>query len=513
MAAIVKAALDKAKKQTIDEIRSALNKADEKHPKKIGKKISEQLSLFSLQDIASDIQDDLSDIAAEGGELWLAQVKVPNKEELFDKVNDRAVIYARDRGVELVSGVDDATRDEMARLIAKGLEDNIGMDAIADNIANGYAFSAERSELIARTEIGNANQNGVLSGMKEARDAGVKLGKFWIPDDQACDDCLANADDGVIGLDEDFSSGDDAPLAHPRCFIGSTSVSAFGVSKAYRRWFEGEVITINIGATNFTTTSNHPILTDRGFVLAKSLKIGDSLVQFPQGNLSSQINPNNDYIETRIEQIFNALSMSSGSTTSRMPTAAEHFHGDGIANGEVDIINTASSLHSNVIMGVKNEKIENNLFSLCESDRSTLPSKSILEQNLFWNRNSTDCVVGGFDSSKSSFTSRNSGFSKLSLALCPDGQIKRFESSTQRSACIVSDSFSESYATFASQIRLVQITDLLVSQFSGHVYNLETADGWYIAESIIASNCECTIGSEIIEDTKSNENQNTSEEE
>lgn len=213
----VRISLDKAKKQTINEIRQALNKADSKDSKKKGKEIAGQLSLLPLLDINSDIQDDLSDAAADTGELWLAQVNVPGKDELFDKVNERAVAYAKERGAELVSGLDDATRDEMGDLIAQGLEDNIGMDAIAGSIADAYSFSDARAELIARTEIGNANQNGALNAMKEAQSAGVQLGKYWIPDAEACDICLDNADDGVISLDDDFSSGDDAPLAHPNC--------------------------------------------------------------------------------------------------------------------------------------------------------------------------------------------------------------------------------------------------------------------------------------------------------
>ena len=51
----------------------------------------------------------------------------------------------------------------MKDIIADGLAENIGMDAIADNIRDAYAFSEDRAELIARTEVAMANQTGAPS--------------------------------------------------------------------------------------------------------------------------------------------------------------------------------------------------------------------------------------------------------------------------------------------------------------------------------------------------------------
>jgi SPP1 gp7 family putative phage head morphogenesis protein len=136
---------------------------------------------------------------------------------MFDQVNDLALAFAKARAAELVTGIDEATRNELNDIISSGLEENIGLDAIADNIREAYAFSEDRADLIARTEVAMANQQGALEGMKLAQGAGVKLTKVWVPDDEACDLCLENGDDGAIGLQEQFSSGDDVPPAHPSC--------------------------------------------------------------------------------------------------------------------------------------------------------------------------------------------------------------------------------------------------------------------------------------------------------
>ena len=41
--------------------------------------------------------------------------------------------------------------------------------------------------------------------------------KRWIADDDACEVCQANADQGWIDADDTFDSGDDEPPAHPNC--------------------------------------------------------------------------------------------------------------------------------------------------------------------------------------------------------------------------------------------------------------------------------------------------------
>src|SRR6185312_16021124 len=77
-------------------------------------------------------------------------------------------------------------------------------------------FSAERAELIARTEIIRANGQGQLAALKSS---GVVEKKGWSVSGEAtvCDECQANEDAGGIDLDDDFPSGDDAPPGHPCC--------------------------------------------------------------------------------------------------------------------------------------------------------------------------------------------------------------------------------------------------------------------------------------------------------
>ena len=161
------------------------------------------------------IEPVLADAAKGSGQEFIAQIKTGA--DLFDQVNARAVDWAASHSAELVTGVTEATRNEIRDTISQGLEENIGTDGIADRLASLYAFSDERADLIAQTEVANANMAGALEGMRAARNAGVNLTKEWLPDADACDICLDNADAGPIPLDELFPSGDDQPQAHPNC--------------------------------------------------------------------------------------------------------------------------------------------------------------------------------------------------------------------------------------------------------------------------------------------------------
>ena len=179
------------------------------------------LDIVFFNDDADDIAEDLESVFRTAGTAALAQV---GSQAITNEVNDRAVEWAREHAAELAGltdnedySLDSATRAMLRGTIVKGLTDNIGADAIAEAIKETYAFSDERAELIAMTEIASANSLGALAGYEEAQRSGVRLGKSWLILEDACEICHENEDAGVIELDEAFPSGDLAPPAHPNC--------------------------------------------------------------------------------------------------------------------------------------------------------------------------------------------------------------------------------------------------------------------------------------------------------
>jgi hypothetical protein len=52
---------------------------------------------------------------------------------------------------------------------------------------------------------------------------------------------------------------------------------------------------------------------------------------------------------------------------------------------------------------------------------------------------------------------------------------------------------TQSILSFAREITLDEVVHIEHAAFSGHVYNLQTEPGWYIANEIITHNCRCTF--------------------
>lgn len=182
-------------------------------------------------------------MATQGGSMALAQMGVMDRGDLVNQVYDDAADYAAQRAAELVGktyvngvlvdnpdaewSITEATRNQLRDIIANAFSGNLAPGDVENAIAQAGAFSTERAATIARTEISRANNYGALSGYVTARDgAKISLKKAWSPDAEACDICIGNEDDGAIDLEDEFSSGDAAPPAHPNCECALTPITA-----------------------------------------------------------------------------------------------------------------------------------------------------------------------------------------------------------------------------------------------------------------------------------------------
>ena len=199
---------------------------------KIAAEVVDALDLSALEQLADD--DTTPALALDTVSDAIARIGVDLPADLTDQVNDAAVAMAKDRAAELVGkkilddgsivdnpdaewAITDSTRDMIRDAITDGLANNIGLDGIIDAVGDLDAFSDDRAELIAATEVARVNSLAAVDGYRGARDAGVNVKKEWLLGANPCDDCLDNADAGPIDLDDAFPSGDDAPPAHPNC--------------------------------------------------------------------------------------------------------------------------------------------------------------------------------------------------------------------------------------------------------------------------------------------------------
>ena len=128
----------------------------------------------------------------------------------------QAIDWATRHGATLVTQMDEETKKQLAKVISDGIENKRGIPGLARDIRKQFTdMSRVRSELIARTETATSLSQASLDRMG---DMGIE-GKEWITvgDDRVSDECSGNEAEGVIPVNQAFSSGAMAPPEHPDC--------------------------------------------------------------------------------------------------------------------------------------------------------------------------------------------------------------------------------------------------------------------------------------------------------
>lgn len=156
----------------------------------------------------------LAQAAQNGGLAAFTQIDFEDA-GITSQVNKLAVEWAENRAAELVTKIEESTRDYLRADVAQAVQEGWSTRQLSDALQENFGFSDARGDMIARTEIAKADVEG---NMMAYRASGQVAGKKWLVGSEGgCDECQANADEDVIPLEQDFSSGDDAPPAHPNC--------------------------------------------------------------------------------------------------------------------------------------------------------------------------------------------------------------------------------------------------------------------------------------------------------
>lgn len=329
------------------------------------------------------------------------------------------------------------------------------------------------------------------------------------------------------------------------CFPGDTVISSPSTThRMYRRWYDGSLVVIKTARGHkLSGTPNHPVMTPTGWVSLKLLKQGGELFTHTNVNGVTRSDPNIEDAPITFEQVFNSLSdcpISDGIVGTRMD-----FHGDG-ANSEIKIFETTRSLllkgnalfnkqlrqeflvrtnkviaggeklssanfHcSNVLVGGGPVSFDPNVEAPFESvGRSCFHPRVAsfthtsncypLETKVAYNRDRLDFVdsskfftansrsvfvddicISEDISPRTSYTNRL--FMTTKLDVLPDQEI--FDTTPANI-----EPSSKFGPTSPSLIEIDYVVSIEIIRFAGHVYNLETEDGWYVANNVCVSNC------------------------
>jgi len=283
------------------------------------------------------------------------------------------------------------------------------------------------------------------------------------------------------------------PPAHYNCVISGTFItSAAGVSAISKRVFEGKVITIKtVSGNELTVTPNHPVLTANGWMSAELVNVGDQCFNQSRCKGIGVIDGDDNRGFHRVEDIFESLWCSGEVEAREVVISTPDFHGDGIDN-EIAEIRSASNLAGTCDIGIVQHFGESIL-----KRRNMMGIDSARERlsQLALSGKCSDATSGGnVRISHQSALFSSGSFVHPSLLLGT--------TATKNNAILTNDSLNGSWAdtefigdspnTYAGGIFADDVISVEVSDFSGHVYNLQTFDHCFAANGIITHNCRST---------------------
>jgi hypothetical protein len=396
------------------------------------------------------------------------------------------------QNVQLIRSIPQQYMADVGGDVMRAVQSGRDLSTISKDLRSRYDITQKRAALISRDQVSKASTaftraRQLQIGIREAVWVHSHAGKVPRPTHVDMDGKTYDIEKGM--WDEAVQR-----WIHPgeeiNCFPSETLIdSADGVEKAYRRRYRGELTTIiTSSGKSLSATPNHPILTANGWVAIGLLCEGDHVIELGDHSIDRRmVERDKDDAIPSIADVFEAIEKS-GLRRSEL-SAGDQFHGDGSADGDVEIVSTAGDL----ILGrqaCRNERRKH--FSLAVTPQTTLHSSAPLKFNggAFC---ALDGVVGGLGQAVTSFR-----------ALAIHSDLVRVPGGSQRSpsekdalrdrASRDGVQFRESQDAEASlvlQTQEVSIVKVERSPFDGHVYNLQTRDGWYIAGGLVVHNCRC----------------------
>ena len=217
-----------------------------------GKRFASTLLPTSLQPLtfqldteeASAYTEAISDMITSAG-ATLAKEMGSKLGAIKDQLDDVAARYMRTESLsKLTGGLNETSTDRLRTAIGDAWDQGGSYDQIVTAVRGTFDdFSETRAGLIAQTEATDAYNEGRSA---TAKALGFNEKSWEVESDNPCPECLGNVDDGWIDFDDTFSSGDDAPTAHPGCqCVLNFRSGAADVEESLREAGDGEWVTIN----------------------------------------------------------------------------------------------------------------------------------------------------------------------------------------------------------------------------------------------------------------------------
>jgi len=318
---------------------------------------------------------------------------------------------------------------------------------------------------------------------------------------------------GAIGLD--------LPAHRIECLPGNNLVSGAVIRAGHRRWYQGRIVeVVTNNGRKFTATPNHPMLTRSGWVAAGELNSGDDLIGYRRDKDSSAWgNSHKHDSPSAISEIF--VTLSKAAVTERIEGRLIDFHGDG-SDCHVDVVRTTCDLPFGDFAAIrqppKHLRFANANFSaltfcpschhlivvsqrcgFCDRPYSDIEGAQFRMDEIVTRAIGQGERVGAFSGGvpRDQISDRNiiaeAGrqpaigeiqatriSARSAYARLPD------DASNPPGGC--ADGCGDFYDAMPGDIELDRIISLRFRDFSGHVYNLSTAHGYFLIDGLYTGN-------------------------
>lgn len=438
--------------------------------------------VFQSTLLATTIPVQLDIVTPTAAQLYAAVNSRPFQGKLLKEwVADlETAAQVRLRGAIRMGFTEGETIDQMIRRVrgTKALQFKDGIMDITRRGAEALVRTAvNHTANTARNEVFNQNNN-VIKGVQ------------WVATLDGRTTVLCASRDGTI---YPIDSGP-RPPAHINCLPGNSLVtSSFPVTGASKRWYEGKMFVIRTSSgRELTCTPNHPVLSDRGWVAVQHLHLGDKVVCEGVINTpaSAWFESDENHIPTSIEEIASSFFHNAGTTVAEIPVSSIDFHGDG-ADGQIAIVGSNRELRNRIDSSLFKKLLE--LFLVYRNKTMVLLTK-LRSSVSFLFRDFAFVPNGLLSSSGQSFSSFGSSLLETTTQSITGGTknesilFERSDQSWDRESMLASDITNGK----TGPVFLDAIVDIRDFDSVGHVYNLETELGFYVAGGIITHNCRST---------------------
>lgn len=424
--------------------------------------------------------------------------------------------YIETHSAERVKITQRTTKKKVVTKLRETFHESLASGATPDEIITQVkdiyeGFTAARSATIVRTEIGIASSEAHRAAAKSLGIAGLE--KMWISEmvdrsrqfDRDSTDHTAMHNMSIPMMDKfmvpsedgaDDMEGPGDPNAPAdqviNCVLPDAKISG-NIIGAMRSKYVGPAIELHTASGKvLSVTPNHPVFTVDGLVPAGEIHKGMHLLA-NGWEVNKHVSMPNDNVKQQpsvIQDIFHAFE--NLCFPMRRYLSSDDFHGDArFIKGQVDIVG------SDRFLWLKDQSAFFEHFK-------KLSFESKYPESTFLNHLSSGCfssetidasAPGGPGIAEHGIGPSDSLFGRNPPVALSIGSIAKddsflFELCSQVSSVDI-QTFRNTQQRFSSQMFGDRVVQIVTKDFDGHVYDLSSTSGAYVANGIIIHNCHC----------------------